>query len=33
MSSWLGPALPSGTLTFLFMDVAGSTRLLVQRSV
>src|SRR5581483_2053876 len=27
MSTWSGPALPTGTLTFLFTDVEGSTRL------
>jgi class 3 adenylate cyclase len=27
MSAWSGPALPTGTLTFLFTDVEGSTRL------
>jgi predicted ATPase/class 3 adenylate cyclase len=27
MSSWSGPPLPTGTLTFLFTDVEGSTRL------
>jgi predicted ATPase/class 3 adenylate cyclase len=27
MNTWSGPALPTGTLTFLFTDVEGSTRL------
>ena len=27
MSTWSGPSLPTGTLTFLFTDVEGSTRL------
>jgi class 3 adenylate cyclase len=27
MSTWSGPELPTGTLTFLFTDVEGSTRL------
>jgi hypothetical protein len=27
MSTWTGPSLPTGTLTFLFTDVEGSTRL------
>jgi class 3 adenylate cyclase len=27
MSTWSGPPLPTGTLTFLFTDVEGSTRL------
>jgi hypothetical protein len=27
MSTWSGPPLPTGTLTFHFTDVEGSTRL------
>ncbi|HLZ68451.1 MAG TPA: adenylate/guanylate cyclase domain-containing protein, partial [Dehalococcoidia bacterium] len=27
MTGWTGPTLPAGTLTFLFTDVEGSTRL------
>src|SRR5205823_8104511 len=27
MSTWSGPLLPTGTVTFLFTDVEGSTRL------